>query len=86
MKHLIKRNWIDKVREIHAFHVSQVKLDDHWRIQDTASILNQSLGSISQYLLLAQWLKTHETQLRKFRTANAALEFVRRKKHEQRIT
>lgn len=48
----------------------------------TAKCLNRSIGSVSQYLMLASWLKTHEKQLKRFKNAKDALEFVRNKKKE----
>lgn len=78
----VKQSWIDICVEIHNFHVLQVRHEFGWTIEKTAKALNRSEGAVSQYLMLASWLKTHERQLRKFRCAKDALEFVRAKKRE----
>jgi hypothetical protein len=78
----VKQHWITNCIDIHNFHVSQVKAESGWTVEKTAKILCRSTGSVSQCLLLASWLKTHEKQLRRFRNAKDALEFVRAKKRE----
>lgn len=78
----IKQHWITECIDIHNFHVSQVKADSGWTVLATAKCLNRSIGSVSQYLMLASWLKTHEKQLKRFKNAKDALEFVRNKKKE----
>lgn len=78
----VKPNWIDTCVSIYNFHVSQKKDEFDWTIEKTAKVLNRSEGAVSQYLMLASWLKTHERQLKKFRCAKDALEFVRNKKRE----
>lgn len=80
----IKQHWINKCIDIHNFHVSQVKEEPNWTIEKTAKALGRSVGSVSQDLLLASWLRTHEKQLRKFRNAKDALEFIRDRKREMR--
>lgn len=78
----VKQNWIEVAISIYNFHASQVRDESNWTIEKTALALNRSVGSVSQCLLLASWLKTHERQLRKFRNAKDALAFVRSKKRE----
>ena len=80
----VKQNWVDICVNIHNFHVSQVRDENGWTIEKTAKALQRSVGSVSQCLLLASWLKTHERQLRKFRNAKDALEFIRDKKREMK--
>lgn len=80
----VKPHWVDKCIEIHNFHVSQLKNERSWTVEKTAKSLNRSVGSICQDLTLASWLRTHEKQLRRFRTAKDALEFVRNKKKEMK--
>lgn len=81
----IKQHWISKCIDIHNFHVSQLKSDSNWTVEKTAKVLCRSVGSVSQDLLLASWLRTHEKQLKRFRNAKDALEFVRSKKKEMRV-
>lgn len=78
----VKSHWIDRAVDVHNFHVSQVKAEPGWTIVKTAKVLNRSLGSISQDLTLASWLKTHEKVLRRFSNAKDALDFIREKKKE----
>lgn len=80
----VKQHWIAKCIEIHNYHVSQLKEEANWTIEKTAKSLCRSVGSVSQDILIASWLRTHEKQLRKFRNAKDALEFIRSKKRELR--
>lgn len=80
----VKQHWIAKCIDIHNFHVLQMRGEPGWTVEKTAKSLCRSVGSVSQDLLLASWLKTHEKQLRKFKNAKDALEFVRNKKREMR--
>lgn len=80
----IKQHWISKCIDIHNFHVNQCKSESNWTIEKTAKITCRSVGSVSQDLLLASWFKTHEKQLRRFRSAKDALEFIHNKKKEMK--
>jgi hypothetical protein len=80
----IKSHWIDRAVDVHNFHAQQVKSESSWTIHKTAKALSRSLGSVSQDLLLASWLKTHEKVLRRFSNAKDALEFIRMKKKEMK--
>lgn len=82
----IKKGWIARVREIQSFHIEQLKENPDWTIQDTAFALQRSIGSVSQDLTLASFLKTHENQLSRFRHMKDALLYVRRLKNEMRLT
>jgi hypothetical protein len=81
----VKQHWVTKCIDIHNFHVSQLRSEPNWTVEKTAKALCRSVGSVSQDLLLASWLKTHEKQLKRFRNAKDALEFVRSRKKEMRI-
>lgn len=81
----IKQSWLDRAVDIHRFHVQQCRDESNWTIEKTAKALNRSIGSISQDLLLASWLKTHEKQLRRFSSMRDALEFVRSRRREIRL-
>lgn len=84
MKPPIKSHWIDRAVDIHNFHVSQLKAESSWTIDKTAKALSRSLGSVSQDLLLASWLKTHEKQIRRFTCAKDAIDWIRSKKKEMK--
>jgi len=81
----VKKGWIDIAIEIQYFHITQCKDEPDWTIEKTARNLNRSIGSVSQYLLIANWLKTHEKQIRRFKSINDALEFVRSRQREMRL-
>jgi hypothetical protein len=78
----VKQHWINRCIDIHNFHVAQLKTESNWTVEKTAKVLNRSVGSVSQDLLIASWLKTHEKQLRRFRSMKDALEFIRNRKRE----
>jgi hypothetical protein len=80
----VKPHWINKCIDVHNFHVSQVKSESNWTIERTAKALCRSVGSVSQCLLIASWLRTHDKQLRRFQSEKDALEFIRKKKREIR--
>lgn len=78
----VKLNWLDRAVQTHNYHVQCCKDESDWTLAKTASSLNRSIGSISQDLLIASWAKTHEKQLRRFRSMKDALEFIHDKKRE----
>ena len=75
--------FIEKARETYKFHRSKRISNEKWTTVQTAKALRRSIGSISEDLLIARWLKTHEKQLEKFKYAYEALEFIREKQKEQ---
>lgn len=78
-----KQTWVDRAIFTHRYHVEKLKLHDNWTITDTAAALNRSLGSISEDLLIANWLKTHENKIRRFSYAKDALAFIRDEKKKR---
>lgn len=81
----VKQNWLERAVDIHKFHIQQCKDESNWTIEKTAKALNRSIGSVSQDLLIASWLKTHEKQLKRFNSMREALAFVRSKQKEMRL-
>lgn len=81
----VKQDWITRAVEVNRFHIQQCKDESSWTIAKTAASLNRSIGSVSQDIKLASWLKTHEKQLRRFKSMRNALEFVRSKEREMRL-
>ena len=81
----VKQSWLDRAIDIHRFHISQLKDESGWTIEKTAKALNRSIGSVSQDLLLASWVKTHEKQLKRCSSMRDALVFVRLKQREMRL-
>jgi hypothetical protein len=80
-----QQKWIIKAKETYKFHRSKLLSTDDWTLNMTSKILKRSLGSISEDLLIAKWLKTHEKQLEKFEYMYEALEFIREKQKEQSL-
>lgn len=85
MNHLVKQNWLQTAIDIRKFHINQLKLENGWTIEKTALALNRSVGSISQYILIAEWSRTHEVQLKRCNSMNEGLEFIKRKKKEMEL-
>jgi predicted transcriptional regulator len=85
MKPIVKLNWIELALDIHRFHVQQVKDEDHWTIERTAKLLNRSIGSVSQYLLIAEYHKVFEKDLKKINGMKEAVELIKRKQREHRL-
>ena len=81
----VKQHWIERAVDIHRFHVQQLKDEPKWTVEKTASALNRSIGSVSQDLLLASWLKTHEKQLRRCSSMRDALAWIRVRQRELRV-
>jgi hypothetical protein len=81
---LVKLNWLDRAIQLHNYHVSMCKTEPRWTIEKTAQDLNRSLGSVSQDLTIASWVKTHAKQLRRFKSRNDALHYIKVKKAEMR--
>lgn len=89
MKHYMnakKQYWLDRAIATHQFHVEHLKVDCNWRVQDTADELQRAIGSISQDLLLADWLKTHENKIKSFTRRTYALEWIADMKKGMRLS
>lgn len=81
----IKSHWLDRAIQVYKFHCNQCKDEAGWTIEKSAKALNRSVGSVSQDLLLATWSRTHEKQLKRFRSMKDALAFVRSKERDIRL-
>lgn len=79
MSNPVKLSWIERAKETHNFHVSKVREDRKWKRADTARALKRSLGSISEDLLIASWMRTHRSQLERFDYAKDALVWIRKR-------
>lgn len=78
-------NWMKRVKETHKYHIDKLTDNSSWRVVDTAKSLKRSIGGISEDLMIASWLFTHSRELEKCDSIKEALEFIRHKKHEQRM-
>ena len=85
MKPPVKQSWIERAIEIRRFHIQQLKDESNWTIEKTAKVLNRSIGSVSQDLLIASWLRTHEKQLKRCDSMRDALAWIRLKQKEIRL-
>jgi hypothetical protein len=79
-----KLTWQERARDTEKFHKDLLRKNEKHRIQDTADILHRSLGSISEDLCLASWLKTHP-KVNDCKTIFDALRLVRKLKLEMRM-
>lgn len=78
----VKLNWLDRAVQIHNFHVANQKEEPKWTLEKTAEALNMSTGSVSQNLTIARWVRTHEKQLRRFRSMRDGLNYIKNKQTE----
>lgn len=81
----VKPNWIDRAIQIRKWHVQQCRDDSTWTISKTADALNRSIGSISQDILIAEWMMTHEKQIRRCGSMRDALAYIKGLKREQEL-
>ena len=80
-----RQTWIEKAIETYKFHRSKLLIDDKWTVVGTSKLLKRSLGSVSEDLLIAKWLKTHKEKLEKFSYAYEALAYIRKKQKEENL-
>jgi transcriptional regulator len=74
------QEWIEKAKETFKFHRSKLISNEKWTATATAKALKRSVGSVSEDLMIARWLRTHEKQIERCETAYQALEFIRKAK------
>lgn len=74
-----KISWVDRARATRKFHIERLKENPKQRVKDTAHLLHRSFGSVAEDILIASWLKTHETRIMSFKTQAEALKFIRDK-------
>lgn len=77
-----KPEWIEKAITVHNIHVTHLRVNNSWRITDTAKLLHKSVGFVSEHVKAAQWLRSHSRQLYKISTFNEAIAFIREKELE----
>ena len=78
--------WLERAKQTYKYHREQILLDSSWTITHTAKALRRSFGSVCEDIKIAQWLKTHESQLEKFEFAYEALRWIRKKQKEMDLT
>lgn len=73
--------WVNKALSLREFHRKKLQENEgNWTLGKTAEALKVSIGAVSEDLLLASWLRTHEEELLKREFRRDALEFVRKKR------
>jgi len=77
-------SWQDRVKGTAIFHKNCLRGNNKHTIRQTANLLNRSIGSITEDLLLSSWMETHSA-VEEFSTMCEALEYIRTKKLEMRI-
>lgn len=77
-----KPEWLARVKETHRFHIQHIKDNPKHTIADTCKLLKRSIGSVSQELKVASWLRTHSAQLEEFEFFHQAIEYIRQRKHK----
>ncbi len=82
-KPTIKTSWLDRAIDTAKLHSNLCNARSNHTIEDTAEMLNRSFGSVAEDLKIVSWLKTHD-EIRKFKYAKEALEFIRVKSKSMR--
>jgi len=72
-----KQAWLETCINIHNFHVERIRIDEKWNYRDTAAELDRSLGSVSQCIKVARWVKTHQSKIQSFSDLKSCLEWIR---------
>lgn len=78
--------WITRARQTYAFHKDKLKSDPKWNLCKTAQALRRAIGPISEDIMIAKWLKTHEVQISRFKYQYEALAFIQSKKRDMELT
>jgi len=81
----IEPEWLERVIATHKFHVEKKREDPKWSQRQTATALKRAIGPVSEELKVAQWLRTHSTQLKRFEYIKEALEWIRKRQHDSLI-
>lgn len=81
---LKKLKWQDKVKAANEYHKGMLRADSTWTIYKTSKELGYSESTMAEYLLVAQWIRTHPN-IEKYDTFDEALKFVRKRRKEMRV-
>jgi len=79
-----KPTWQERVKEVLAYHIQCMHKDRYWTIKKTAKELNRSVGSVSQDINLAYFIRSHP-QVENLRTYVQALEWMKAKRHSIKV-
>lgn len=78
----LKQNWLTRCIQIQQFHASQMKEEPEWNLAKTAKALDRSIGSVSEDITIALWLRSHDKAIRRCKYRQDALELIREKKFD----
>lgn len=78
----MNQKWIQRAIETYRYHAQKLKENKHWRLSDTAKALRRSLGSISEDVLIAEWLKEHDAEIKRFKYCKDALSYIRERQQQ----
>lgn len=80
-----KLTWIEKVEKVAQLHKENLLAHPDWIIDDTAKLTGYSHGRICEYLMIASWIKSHP-KIADFKTAHAALQYIKGRRYVQRTS
>lgn len=80
----IKPTWQARAKAVHLYHTDRLREDITWSLRDTAKALGRSLGSVSSDLQLAEFLRSYEDELSRFKNYVDALAWIKQKKDQLR--
>jgi len=84
VKPLAKLKWQDKIKQADEYHKGMCRGDSTWTITKTANELGYGYATMAEYLLVAQYIKTHP-RIERFDTFDEALKYSRKLKRELRL-
>lgn len=78
--------WLETAIKVREFHVNCLRANKKHRMTDTAIALNRGLSSVSNYLKIASWHKTHPRHIEKCETINDCLELIKKLELERELS
>lgn len=48
-----------------------------WKLSDTANLIGKAIGTVSEYLTLAEWIKSNKESFKEFKTKKEAKEYIK---------
>lgn len=73
----VRFDWLGRAIEVYNYHSQCLQENKNWTIKQTASDLGRSEGGVVEDLMLANWSRTHERELRKFKNLKDAVKWAR---------
>ena len=71
-----KQTWQERCKELHEYHIGQVKKTRGWTIRNTAKEVGRSVGCVSEDLMLFEFLRAHP-EIASLRRISDALDWIR---------